>query len=258
VSVEVGGWRACDGITLDVPERAMTVVVGANGAGKTSLLRCLYRALRPSTGAVEIDGDDVWALSGPSAGRRVAAVVQEGSGGFDLTVGELVALGRIPHRRGWQRLTDHDHAVVADAIDRVGLGGFERRHVATLSGGERQRAVIARAVAQQADVLVLDEPTNHLDVRHQLEVLELVRTLDVTVVAALHDVGLADRYADHVVLLADGRIVDHGPPALALTTENIERTLGLRTRFVTDADTGRRAILFDLHDPPVPTRATSI
>lgn len=251
VTVEVGGWRACDDVTVDVPERSTTVLVGANGAGKSSLLRCLYRALRPTAGVVAVDGADVWSLPGAAAGRRVAAVVQEADAGFDLTVDELVGLGRIPHRHGWQRLTSTDHDIVGQAIDRVGLAGFGHRHVTTLSGGERQRANIARAVAQQAHVLVLDEPTNHLDVRHQLEILELVTSLGVTVIAALHDLALADRYADQVLLLAKGRLLDHGPPADTITVDNIRRLMGVHARFVPDPVTGRRAIVFELPAPVV-------
>ena len=249
VTVEVGGWRACDDVTVDVPERSMTVLVGANGAGKSTLLRCLYRALRPTAGMVAVDDDDVWSLPGPAAGRRVAAVVQEPDAGFDLTVAELVGLGRIPHRHGWQRLTSADHDIVDQAIERVGLGGFEHRHVATLSGGERQRANIARAVAQQADVLVLDEPTNHLDVRHQLEILELVTSLGVTVIAALHDLVLAERYADQVLLLSEGQLLDHGPPLSTITADNIHRMMGVHVRFVPDPLTGRRALHFELTSP---------
>ncbi|MFT3854515.1 MAG: ABC transporter ATP-binding protein [Ilumatobacteraceae bacterium] len=157
-----------------------------------------------------------------------------------------VALGRIPHRHGWQRLTAGDHGIVEQAIERVGLAGFETRHVATLSGGERQRANIARAVAQQAQVLVLDEPTNHLDVRHQLEILELVTSLGVTVIAALHDLTLADRYADQVLLLARGRLLDCGTPRQTITADNIHRLLGVHARFLPDPASGQRAIVFDL------------
>ncbi|MFV0308745.1 MAG: ABC transporter ATP-binding protein [Desertimonas sp.] len=248
VTVEIAGWRACDDVTIDVATGSMTVLVGANGAGKSTLLRCLYRALRPTGGVAEVAGDDVWRLAGRDAGQRIAAVVQEPSAGFDMTVEELVALGRIPHHRGWQRLEGSDWDLVAESLERVGMAGFGSRQVATLSGGERQRMMIARALAQQAKVLVLDEPTNHLDIRHQLEVLELVRTLDVTVVSALHDLGLAERYADQVVLLARGAVVGAGEPRSTITIDAVRTVFGVEVRFLDDPHTGRRSMVFGL--PP--------
>ncbi|MDY7100874.1 MAG: ABC transporter ATP-binding protein [Actinomycetota bacterium] len=247
VAVELGGWRACDDVTIDVPSGSFTVLVGPNGAGKSTLLRCIYRALRPAAGAVLVGGDDVWALAGRDAGRRVAAVVQEGAAGFDLTVRELVSLGRLPHRRSWERLRDDDRAVVDDALGRVGLDPMADRAVTTLSGGERQRALIARALAQQASVLVLDEPTNHLDIRHQLETLELVRDLEITTIAALHDLALADRYADRVVVLDRGRVVTDGPPAAALDRHTIAEVFGLHAEVV-EAEAGERTLVLRL--PP--------
>ena len=245
VTVTVGGWRACDGVTLRVTGGTVTAVVGPNGAGKSSLLRCLYRALRPVAGAVHVGGDDVWALPGDEAGRRTAAVVQEQPTGVDLTVREAVALGRIPHRALWRRLVADDHDAVDRALDRVGLTALAGREMGTLSGGERQRALIARALAQQASVLVLDEPTNHLDIRHQLETLALVRDLGVTVVAALHDLALAAHHADDVAVLHHGRLVATGPPDAALTPALIADVFGVRADVATTAD-GRRTIVLAL------------
>lgn len=245
VTVELGGWPVCDDVSIDIPAGSFTVVVGPNGAGKSSLLRCLYRALRPAAGTVMAGGDDVWTLPGSEAGRRTAAVVQESTAGFDLKVREIVSLGRIPHRRVWQRLEATDRDVIDEAIAQVGLEALAERSIATLSGGERQRALIARAIAQRAAVLVLDEPTNHLDVRHQLETLELVRTLGVTTLAALHDIGLADRYADQVVLLDSGRVVAAGPPSVTLTVASINEVFGLDAEFLapTSADQPRAIVL---------------
>jgi iron complex transport system ATP-binding protein len=248
VSVEVGGWRACDQVTLHLPAGTTTAVVGPNGAGKSSLLRCLYRALRPVTGTVLVGGDDVWQLPGPEAGRRTAAVAQEQPAGFDLPVRDVVALGRVPHRSMWQRLGAGDHQVIDDAIARVDLTALAHRDVATLSGGERQRALIARAIAQQATVLVLDEPTNHLDARHQLEALALVRRLGITVIAALHDLDHAANHADTVVVLDTGRVVAHGPPSDTLTPELIADVFGVHAEILTTA-TGQRSYALSLPDP---------
>lgn len=193
-------------------------VLGPNGAGKTTLLRLLYRFHRPTTGTVRIDGDEIWALSARSVAQRVAAVLQEQPSDFSLTVGEIVSLGRTPHRRGFAGTTGaHDREVVDAALDRLDLHGFADRHLSTLSGGERQRVMVARALAQEPHLLILDEPTNHLDIRHQLEVLDLIRTLPLTIVTSLHDLNLAAGVCDDVLLLHSGRTLGFGPPSHVLS-----------------------------------------
>jgi iron complex transport system ATP-binding protein len=247
VAVTVGGWTACRDVSLDLPSGSVTGLVGPNGAGKSSLLRCLYRALRPATGTVFVGGDDVWQLPDRAAGQRTAAVIQEQPAGFDLKVHEMVALGRLPHRAVWQWLGDDDHTEVDRALEQVGLSHLAERNVSSLSGGERQRALIARAVAQKAAVLVLDEPTNHLDVRHQLETLELVRALGVTVVAALHHLDLVADHCERVVVLDGGRLVGHGTPDGILTPELIRRVFGVEAEILVSS-TGRRTYVLSLPD----------
>ncbi|MEL6701480.1 MAG: ABC transporter ATP-binding protein, partial [Pseudomonadota bacterium] len=188
-------------------------IVGPNGAGKTTLLRLLYRFHCPTTGTVRVDGDDIWALPARTVAQRVAAVLQEQPGDFALTVGEIVALGRTPHKRGFGgTMGSHDHEVIHEALDRLDLHGLSHRHLGTLSGGERQRVMVARALAQEPQLLILDEPTNHLDIRHQLEVLDLIRTLPLTIVTSLHDLNLAAGVCDDVLLIQSGQTVGFGPP----------------------------------------------
>ena len=193
-------------------------IVGPNGAGKTTLLRLLYRFHRPVTGAVCIDGQDIWALSARSAAQRVAAVLQEQPSDFALTVGEIVALGRTPHRRGFAgSVGARDKEIIDRALDQLDLHGLSDRHLGTLSGGERQRVMVARALAQEPGLLILDEPTNHLDIRHQLEVLALIRSLPLTIVTSLHDLNLAAGVCDDVLLLQSGRTMGFGPPTEVLS-----------------------------------------
>jgi len=188
-------------------------IVGPNGAGKTTLLRLLYRYHRPSSGTVRVDGDDIWSLPARTVARRIAAVLQEQPSDFSLTVSEIVALGRTPHRRGFGgNAGSHDKEIIDGALDRLDLQGLANRHLGTLSGGERQRVMVARALAQEPQLLILDEPTNHLDIRHQLEVLDLIRTLPLTIVTSLHDLNLAAGVCDDVLLIQSGRTVGFGPP----------------------------------------------
>lgn len=206
-------------------------IVGPNGAGKTTLLRLLYRFYRPGTGTVSIDGEDIWALSARAAAQRVAAVLQEQPSDFALTVEEIVALGRTPHRHGFAgNVGARDQEIIHGALDRLHLRGFAHRHLGTLSGGERQRVMVARALAQEPGLLILDEPTNHLDIRHQLEVIDLIRTLPLTIVTSLHDLNLAAGACDQVLLLHGGRPQGFGPPPQVLTETSVSRAFQVDAR----------------------------
>lgn len=206
-------------------------VVGPNGAGKTTLLRLLYRFHRPATGTVAIDGEDIWRMSARAVARRVAAVLQEHPGDFALTVGEIVALGRTPHRKGFAGTTGaRDTRIVHDALARLDLEGLAHRHLGTLSGGERQRVMVARALAQEPGLLILDEPTNHLDIRHQLEILSLIRTLPLTIVTSLHDLNLAAGVCDDVLLLKAGHPLGFGPPRQVLSEKAVSNAFQVKAR----------------------------
>lgn len=203
-------------------------VLGANGAGKSTLLRLIYRFHRPEAGRVLLDGQDIHALPARRVAQRVAAVLQEQPTDFALTVAEIVALGRAPHRRALSGPSARDLHVVDHALERLALQTFADRAFGTLSGGERQRVMIARALAQEPGLIVLDEPTNHLDIRHQLEVLQLVRGLGATVVASLHDLNLVQGFADDLLVLRRGQPLAFGPVAQVLTPDLIARAFGVR------------------------------
>ncbi|GAA0426996.1 iron ABC transporter ATPase [Acrocarpospora corrugata] len=221
VSVTLGGQDVVAEVSLTVSSGTFTALVGPNGSGKSTLLRTVYRALRPVSGTIRLDGRDLWSMPAAHAARGVGVLMQEQHAGFEFTVAETVALGRTAHLGFFDRLTTTDRAAIAEALDRTGLAPYAERRVGGLSGGERQRVLLARALAGRPRLLILDEPTNHLDVRHQLDILELVRDLDVTVVAALHSLDLAATYADTVAVLKEGRLVAHGPAADVLTPTTI-------------------------------------
>lgn len=205
-------------------------VVGPNGAGKSTLLRMLYRYQNPLTGHVRIGGEDIWAMPPRAAARKVAAVLQEHASAFGLTVREIVMLGRTPHRLGFSTAGARDGDIVDAALARLDLSDFADRELSTLSGGERQRVMIARALAQEPQVLVLDEPTNHLDIRHQLEVLALIRDLDLTIVVSLHDLNLAASTCDLVLALENGHTRGFGPPDQVLTERIVSNTFRIDAR----------------------------
>ena len=167
---------------------------------------------------MEVDSTDIWSISAKEAARIVAAVLQEQPADFGLTVREIVALGRTPYRKLFGGLTStRDEEVLQDVLDQLGLNDFSNRQLKTLSGGERQRVMVARALAQEPKLLILDEPTNHLDIRHQLEVLTLLRDLPLTVVTSLHDLNFADQFCDEVLLLKAGRPLGFGSSETVFT-----------------------------------------
>ena len=206
-----GGRTILHRMSFTVPPGHILGVVGPNGAGKSTLLRLIYRFLKPTSGVVTIDGMDIWKMTARAAACKVAAVLQEQPTDFALTVREIVALGRTPHRIGFAGSAgEYDEFIVETVLGRLDLEGFASRSLGTLSGGERQRVMVARALAQEPCVLVLDEPTNHLDIRHQLEVLELIRDLPLTIVTSLHDLNMASDVCNEVALLKEGHLVGFG------------------------------------------------
>lgn len=210
-------------VTFDVDPGSWVGLLGPNGSGKTTLLRAISGVL-PYEGTLQLDGRDVQAWSPSELARRLAFVRQSPSLAFDFEVGELVLLGRAPHRSWLQSYSAQDRAMVRDALAQVDLDGFANRSVLSLSGGELQRVFLAQALVQEADVLLLDEPTSHLDVHYQFAFMEQVDALvesGCAVFAVFHDLELAARYAERLLLLDHGRLVADGPPADVLTPARI-------------------------------------
>ncbi len=244
VSWRAGGALVVDGVSL-TPEPGSTVgLLGPNGSGKSSLLRLLSGVRRTAGGVVLLDGRPLPSVSRRQLARRIAVVDQHADTEVDLTVDEVVHLGRIPHRQAWAVPSPADTAAVDEAIRQAGLEELRRRSWRTLSGGERQRTQIARALAQQPAELLLDEPTNHLDIRHQLDLLTLIRNLPLTSVIALHDLNLAAMFCDHLLVLKAGRVVAGGSAKDVLTPVLIEDVYGVRAEVRQDTADGNLAIRY--------------
>ena len=248
VNWSVDGKQILRDVSIAVDPGSITGLIGPNGSGKSSLLRCIYRSLRPDSGTITLDGDDLRRMDTREAARRVAVVLQEYPSDFQFTVGEIVSMGRNPHKGMFDRDTATDRGIIRDALARVGLAGFSHRNFNTLSGGEKQRVMIARILTQQASFLVLDEPTNHLDIRYQLETMELVKGLGLTTLAALHDLNIAATYCDFIHMIDKGRIVASGPPEEVLLPPLIEDVFGVGARVGTDPLTGRPWLNFYLNE----------
>lgn len=222
-------------ITLSVGAGERLALIGPNGAGKSTLLRCLYRGVRPLSGSIRLDGTELWRMGPREVAQRIAVVLQDTPGDFPFSVRDVVMMGRIPHRKGTTRWSDEDHAMTATALARFDLQHLSSRQFASLSGGEKQRTLIARAFAQQPELIILDEPTNHLDIRHQLEILELLREVGPTIVTTLHEINLAVGFATQVAVIRGGRITGCGTPGEVLTPERISAAFDVSVRRHQDA-----------------------
>ena len=217
-----GGEPLLHPTSFDLKANDVLGIIGPNGAGKTTLLRLLYRFHQPANGTIYVDDENLWDLSARETAQRIATVLQEQPSDFPLTVYEMVALGRTPHQKSFAGTAcKHDKDIIDEAMMRLDISKLADQRIGTLSGGERQRVSIARALAQEPRLLILDEPTNYLDVRHQLEILALIRSLPITVVMTLHDLNLASGVCNKALLLQSGRTIKFGPTAQVLTENSV-------------------------------------
>jgi len=231
VTIAYGDRRVVTAATLEIGGGERVALVGPNGAGKSSLLRAMTGVLRPGSGVVRLCGAPIDSVERSAVARTIAVVPELIQLPFEMPVHEVVALGRLPHEPPFTGLRPADRHAVAGAMERVGIVHLGHRDVRELSMGERQLVFIAVAVAQAASILVLDEPTAHLDIRHQVEVMELVRDLNerdgTTIVAVLHDLALAAHFFPRIVVMDGGRIVADGPPAATLDEAHIRGVFGV-------------------------------
>ncbi|MET7713897.1 ABC transporter ATP-binding protein [Streptomyces sp. NPDC005407] len=234
-------------LDLAVPDGQVTVIVGPNACGKSTTLRALGRLLKPRGGAVLLDGQELSKIPTKRIAQSIGLLPQSPVAPEAITVADLVSRGRQPHQHWWQQWSQEDERAVTDAMERTDVHALAERSVDELSGGQRQRVWIAMALAQQTDLLLLDEPTTYLDIAHQVEVLDLVRQLahptpigsrGRTVVAVLHDLNQASRYADHLVAMKSGRIVAEGHPKEIVTADLVREVFGLDSVVVPDPVTG--------------------
>ncbi|MDX3340716.1 MULTISPECIES: ABC transporter ATP-binding protein [Streptomyces] len=236
-----------DSLDLAVPPGRITVIVGANACGKSTLLRSMSRLLAPRAGRVVLDGKEVHRLPAKELARTLGLLPQSPVAPEGITVSDLVGRGRHPHQGIFSRWNEKDDAAVAAALEATHTEPLAERAVDELSGGQRQRVWIAMALAQQTDLLLLDEPTTFLDASHQIEVLDLLTDLNrsrgTTIVMVLHDLNLAARYADHLIALAGGGLHASGTPAEVLTEETVRAVFDLDSRIIEDPVSGRPLML---------------
>jgi iron complex transport system ATP-binding protein len=236
-----------ENLDVRIPRGALTVIIGPNGCGKSTMLKALARMLRPTRGTVLLDGADIHNEPTKAIARRLGLLPQGPIAPDGITVADLVSRGRYPYQRLLRQWSRDDELIVNEAMAATGVAEFARRGVDELSGGERQRVWLAMVLAQQTPTLLLDEPTTYLDLAHQVDVLELCASVNtargMTVVVVMHELNLAIRYAHHLIVMKGGRIEAVGAPEDIVTEELIERTYGLPCRVVGDPENGKPLIV---------------
>ena len=241
----LGGSHILKGVSIEVSDKDFVGIIGPNGSGKSTLLKSIYRVLTPQSGTVFLDGNALNSYKPKESARKMAVVAQHNYYNFEFSVQDVVLMGRAPHKKAMERDNADDYRIVREALEKVNMGGFAQRSFSTLSGGEQQRVILARALAQQTQCLILDEPTNHLDIKYQLQLMDFVRSLRLTVVAAIHDLNIAAMYCNKLFVLQNGRIIAFGPPKQVLTREFIRQVYEVEAKLYTDPETGQMHILYE-------------
>ena len=235
IKMEIGNNEILKGVSIDSKNREFIGIIGPNGSGKSTLLKCIYRILKPNNGCIMLGEEDISKMSVKESAKKLAVVAQHNYYNFDFSVGEVVLMGRSPHKKSLEPDNSEDYDIVNESLEKVGMLGFKNRSFSTLSGGEQQRVILARALAQQTPCLILDEPTNHLDIKYQLSLLNIVKSLNLTIISAIHDVNIASMYCDRLFVMKNGRIVGMGTPQEVLTKEFIKEIYDIDVEIVYDS-----------------------
>ena len=235
IKMEIGNNEILKGVSIDSKNREFIGIIGPNGSGKSTLLKCIYRILKPNNGCIMLGEEDISKMSVKESAKKLAVVAQHNYYNFDFSVGEVVLMGRSPHKKSLEPDNSEDYDIVNESLEKVGMLGFKNRSFSTLSGGEQQRVILARALAQQTPCLILDEPTNHLDIKYQLSLLNIVKSLNLTIISAIHDLNIASMYCDRLFVMKNGRIVGMGTPQEVLTKEFIKESYDIDVEIVYDS-----------------------
>lgn len=235
IKMEIGNNEILKGVSIDSKNKEFVGIIGPNGSGKSTLLKCIYRTLKPNGGCIMLGNTPISTMSVKESAKKLAVVAQHNYYNFDFSVEEVVLMGRSPHKKRLEPDNSKDYQIVNESLDKVGMLEFKNRSFSTLSGGEQQRVILARALAQQTPCLILDEPTNHLDIKYQLSLLNIVKDLDLIIVAAIHDLNIAAMYCDRLFVMKNGKIVGSGTPQEVLTKEFIKEIYDIDVEIVNDS-----------------------
>ncbi len=244
LSVELGNKLILDKINVDIKKGEIVGVIGPNGSGKTTLLKAIYRVVAPKSGDIFINDKNLKNYSIKESARAISVVAQHNYYNFDFSVEDIVMMGRAPYKKRLERNNAIDYNIVSKSLHLVGLEEYTTRDFSTLSGGEQQRVILARALTQDTPCIILDEPTNHLDIRHQLEIMDIVVSLNHTVIAAIHDLNIALMYCNKLFVLKDGKVVSYGKTEDVLTEKLIWEVFEVECEILTNKN-GEKRICFN-------------
>ncbi|WP_042271655.1 ABC transporter ATP-binding protein [[Clostridium] dakarense] len=214
-------------ISFDIEKGSFVGVIGPNGSGKSTLLKNIYRLYKPSSGEMFLDNKDLSKMKDKECAREIAVLAQESNSQFDFTVEQIVKMGRYPYKSTFEDYSKSDLQMVKEMLEKVGLDNYGDRSFSNLSGGEKQRTLIARALVQNTDFLILDEPTNHLDIGYQIQLMDLVKSLNITTLSAIHDMNIASMYCDYLILINKGKIIKFGTVEEVITSEMLKEVFGV-------------------------------
>ncbi|MBB6713257.1 ABC transporter ATP-binding protein [Clostridium gasigenes] len=214
-------------ISFEIPKGSFVGVIGPNGCGKSTLLKNIYRLYKPSSGSILLDNKELAKMKDKDCAKEIAVLAQESNTHFDFTVEQIVKMGRYPYKSVFEDYSKEDLQMVKEMLQKVGLESFGERSFSELSGGEKQRTLIARALVQNTDFLILDEPTNHLDIGYQIQLMDLVKDLNITTLSAIHDMNLAAMYCDYLIVMKDGKIMKFGTVEEVINSEMLKAVFGV-------------------------------
>jgi len=214
-------------ISFEVPRGSFVGIIGPNGCGKSTLLKNIYRLYKPNSGRIVLDNKDLSKMKDKDCAKEIAVLAQESSSQFDFTVEQIVKMGRYPYKSVFEDYSKSDIQMVKDMLEKVGLNNYSDRSFSNLSGGEKQRTLIARALVQNTDFLILDEPTNHLDIGYQIQLMDLIKSLNITTLSAIHDMNLASMYCDYLIVMKDGQIKNFGKVKDVINSNMLKEIFGV-------------------------------
>lgn len=243
LSYQVRDRQILSQIDMHIKKKEFVGIIGPNGSGKSTLLKNIYKVLKPQEGSIFLMEENLTAMSNREMAQKLSVLIQEQEASFDFTVEEVVMMGRHARKKMLESEDNRDKKTVQEILKKIGLYSISSQSFLTLSGGEKQRVLIARAFVQDTPCLILDEPTNHLDIKYQLELMNLVKAQNKTVIAAIHDLNIASLYCSYLYVLKNGQIAVQGPPQEVLTEKTIHEVYGVHATVYTD-QTGQKHILF--------------
>ena len=234
INVSFGCKHILKDVCFKAEEKGFTGIIGPNGCGKSTFLKTIYRYIEPDSGKILIKGEDILLKKPKDLFKTMAVVGQFNQINFNFTVYDIVAMGRSPHKRVLEKDTKADKEIILDSLKKTGMVSYAHRDFLELSGGEKQRVILSRALAQEPEILILDEPTNHLDIRYQIEILEIVKSLDICVIAVLHDLSLTYKYCDYIYVMEKGEIKNRGKTEDIITEDLIKKLYNIDSKILVD------------------------